>query len=275
MSGSAGGQRILREDVIPTITEYVEKVLNKYPNYKDCVITGSFNTSNKEDFGDIDLIVEVDANIKSEAKIEFIEFLSTISPYSMAFKSEKYKGKMYLNTGEIITLLCPIAGGKGYVQIDNIFSISPEETHFKNQFLSLPAIKQGLMLGLIKTVYTEDSLIHDLMGFDEAHELEFYLSSSGLTLKIVTLDIDTYKTLDSKDIAHYTDWNMVKELLKDYDFSLSFEELVDTIKNKLKNPRSINRVKGIFKSMVTVKSGEVGTPKGLEKEHALAIISVL
>ena len=120
MSGSAGGQRILREDVIPTITEYVEKVLNKYPNYKDCVITGSFNTSNKEDFGDIDLIVEVDANIKSEAKIEFIEFLSTISPYSMAFKSEKYKGKMYLNTGEIITLLCPIAGGKGYVQIDNI-----------------------------------------------------------------------------------------------------------------------------------------------------------
>jgi hypothetical protein len=64
-------------------------------------------------------------------------------------------------------------------------------------------------------------------------------------------------------------------LLKDYDFDEPFETLVYNIKYKLKNPRSINRIKGVFKSMVSVKSGEINTLKGKEKEQALNIISNL
>ena len=41
------------------------------------------------------------------------------------------------------------------------------------------------------------------------------------------------------------------------------------VNRKLTNARSKNRIAGIFKSMVSVKSGEVGTAKGKGKEDAL------
>lgn len=279
MSGSAGGNRILRKDVQKTVQHYKKTVLNNYDKYEDSVITGSYNTSSKTDFGDIDIIVQLSALNKEEIKKDFAKFLISLSPNKIVpFKSIKYKGKRFLNTGEIITILYPIYGNKEYVQIDNIISISSEETNFKNEFLSLPAIKQGLMLGLIKTAILENPHIINKFPVSRAlqhnQEFEFNLSSSALTLRLVTLTQD-YKLISKEDIWKTTDWNIVLELLKQYDFNKSFESIVDKIKNTLKNKRSINRVKGIFNSMVSVKSGEIGTPKGSEKEYALNIISKL
>ena len=52
--------------------------------------------------------------------------------------------------------------------------------------------------------------------------------------------------------------------------------LLKDLSSKLKNERSKNRIKGIFKSMVSIKSGEVGTPKGDNKQIALdAVDSIL
>ena len=279
MSGSAGGNRILREDVEKTVQHYQENVLNHYDKYENSIITGSYNTSNKTDFGDIDLIVQLDITDKISGKKDFSNFLITLSPkIIIPFKSIKYNGRRFLSTGEIITVLYPIIKNKGFVQIDNIISTSSKETNFKNEFLSLPAIKQGLMLGLIKTVVLENPKVLEKFPAHRAlqhnQEYEFNLSSSGLTLRLVDLTPD-YKTLEKKDIWKTTDWNVVEELLSDYDFNDSFETLLGNIKINLHNKRSINRIKGIFKSMVSVKSGEVNTPKGFEKQQALDVISKL
>jgi hypothetical protein len=279
MSGSAGGNRILRTDVEKTVKHYQKNVLTRYDKYQDSIITGSFNTMSKNDFGDIDIIVQLNASDKTQAKRDFVEFLITLPKNLIVpFKSIKYSGKRFLNTGEIITILYPIFQNKGFVQIDNIISLTSEETHFKNKFLTLPAIKQGLMLGLIKTVAIEDpDVVQHFVGLSALkhnQEYEFNLSSSALTLRLVDLTPD-YKTINSRDIWKTVDWNIVKKLLEDYDFTKSFEYIVSDIKNNLQNPRSINRVKGIFKSMVSVKSGEVGTSKGKEKEYALNIVSKL
>jgi hypothetical protein len=279
MSGSAGGNRINRADVEPTVVQYQKTVLDKYEKYRDSVITGSYNTSSKSDFGDIDLILELSGTDKILEKKEFAKFVSSLSPdIIVPFRSVKYKGKRFLSSGEIITILFPITNDNGYVQIDNIISLSAEETEFKNEFLSLPAIKQGLMLGLIKCIVLENPKVLKDFPISRAirhdQEFEFNLSSSALTLRLVTLTPD-YKELDREDIWKTTNWSVVKNLLKGYDFSKPFETLVYNIKNSLKNPRSINRIKGIFRSMVSTKTGEVGTPKGIEKEEALNIISKL
>jgi hypothetical protein len=184
-----------------------------------------------------------------------------------------------LNTGEIVTVLYPVPNTSSFVQIDNIISLSSEETDFKLNFLNIPASKQGLMLGLIRTIILEDPLAvkkyyTNEVRMDSNQELEFVLSSSRLSLRLVTL-LDDYKTVSTEEIWSTTNWNVVEELLNEYDLSLSFEELALQIKNKLQYPRSINRIKGIFRSMISIKSGEVDTPKGLEKQNALDFIAKL
>jgi len=278
MSGSTGGNRILRADVFPTFVDYQKKVLTPYSKYKCSAITGSYNYSGKKDFGDIDLIVHLDASNKKIAKKEFIDYLLSLSQNTIvSFVSKKYFGKRYLNTGEIITVLYPIYDNTGWVQIDNIISLSQEESDFKNRFLSLPAIKQGLMLGLIKTVILEDPNVSSLFLLPELNdnqELEFNLSSSALTLRLVDLTPE-YKTIKKIDVWKTIDWKIVQVLLEKYDFHKDFEDLLVDIKNNLHNSRSLNRVKGIFKSMVSVKSGERETEKGNEKQHALDLMSRL
>ena len=72
-SGSIGGNRILRADVKPTVEKYEKEVLQKFPGYKKCEITGSYNAGTKKDHGDIDLCIWIDSkedikNIKKEFK---------------------------------------------------------------------------------------------------------------------------------------------------------------------------------------------------------------
>jgi hypothetical protein len=280
MSGSAGGSRIERKDVQLTVSSYIQTVLQEYEFYQDSVISGSYNTSEKKDFGDIDLIVQLNGTDKKKIKEHFSSYLSSL-PESVIvpFKNSKYKSKRFLNTGEIVTVLYPVPNTSSFVQIDNIISLSSEETDFKLNFLNIPASKQGLMLGLIRTIILEDPLAvkkyyTNEVRMDSNQELEFVLSSSRLSLRLVTL-LDDYKTVSTEEIWSTTNWNVVEELLNEYDLSLSFEELALQIKNKLQYPRSINRIKGIFRSMISIKSGEVDTPKGLEKQNALDFIAKL
>ena len=109
MSGSAGGNRITRESVAKTVDNYINRILKKFPAFKSAKVSGSYNTSAKEDFGDIDLIVNLKATDKKNIKLELAKFFSELpDDVIVPFKSKKYKGKKYLNTGEIVTILYPI-----------------------------------------------------------------------------------------------------------------------------------------------------------------------
>ena len=277
MSGSAGGNRITRESVAKTVDNYINRILKKFPAFKSAKVSGSYNTSAKEDFGDIDLIVNLESDDKKGIKVDLAKFLSALpDDVIVPFKSEKYKGKKYLNTGEIVTILYPIEGQPGeYVQIDNIVSVSDDEAEFKKEFLDYPAEIQGLLLGLAKVICLEEDpkAIFARMGIKNIPELEanqeyeFNLSSAGLTLRIVTLD--NFKEVDRTEVWKTSNWSNIKRLFTNYKIDGSFEDLLNDISSKVKNPRSKNRIKGIFNSMVSIKSGEVGTPKGDNKQKSL------
>ena len=144
MSGSAGGNRISREAVAKTVDDYIKRVLSKFPGFRGAKISGSYNTSAKADFGDIDLIVNLTGEDKKNIKTELAKYVSSLSDdIIVPFKSDKYKGKKYLNTGEIITVLYPIIGvPNAFVQIDNIISISNEEAEFKKEQALTKALEE-------------------------------------------------------------------------------------------------------------------------------------
>jgi predicted nucleotidyltransferase len=277
-SGSAGGGRINRSFVEKTKDEYIKKVLSKFPGFKAARISGSYNTSSKEDFGDIDLIVMIEGDDKKKIKQELAAFLSSLpDDVIVPFKSEKYKGKKTLSSGELVTILYPIVGATDeYIQIDNIIAISEEESNFKQAFLDYPAEIQGLLLGLSKAILLEEDPqeIFKRLGINNVPELgpdeeyEFNLSSVALTLRIVRLSSE-FKELERKEVWKTTQWNTIKQLFSNFNIDGTFEDLLYDIVRKVKNTRSRNRIKGIFKSMISIKSGEVGTPKGVNKQRAL------
>ena len=283
MSGSAGGNRISRAAVEKTVQDYINKVLSKFPGFKDAKVTGSYNAGTKQDFGDIDLIVHLDSNDKKLVKQDLAKYFASFpDSVIVPFKSDKYKGKKSLSSGELVTILYPIVGMQDeFVQIDNIVSTSEEESTFKNTFLDYPAEIQGLLLGLAKVICLEEDpkSIFKRLGITNVPELEpnqeyeFNLSGVSLTLRIVTLD--NFKEIDRTDVWKSSDWNTVKKLFANYNIDGDFKTLLQDLKSKLKNERSKNRIKGIFKSMVSIKSGEVNTPKGDNKQAALDAVSSL
>ena len=284
MSGSAGGNRITRAVVEDTVQDYIKKVLSKFLGFKSAKVTGSYNAGTKQDFGDIDLIVQLDGTDKKAIKTDLAKYFATLpDSIIVPFKSDKYKGKKSLSSGELVTILYPIAGVPDeFVQIDNIISISEEESTFKNTFLDYSAEVQGLLLGLAKIICLEEDPkeifkrlgITNVPALEPNQEYEFNLSGAGLTLRIVTLD--NFKETERTDVWKSSDWNTVKKLFANYNIDVDFKTLLKELVSKLKNQRSKNRIKGIFKSMVSIKSGEVGTPKGETKQISLdAVDSML
>jgi hypothetical protein len=278
MSGSAGGNRIPREAVEATKNSYIRKVLSKFPGFKDAKISGSYNATGKSDFGDIDLIVTLEGDDKKKLKQDLAAFFAEFPDnLVIPFKSDKYKGKKSLASGELVTILYPIEGMPGqFIQIDNMVSTSEAESEFKKSFLDYPAEIQGLILGLTKVMLLEKDPtavframgIKDIPEAQEGQEYEFNLSSAGLTLRLVDLSPD-FKETGRQDVWKTSDWGVAKKLYDGFRIDGTFEELLKDIAAKCKNPRSKNRIKGIFKSMVSIKSGEVGTPKGAGKQQAL------
>jgi len=284
MSGSAGGNRIPRESLKKTAEYYIDKVLKNFPGFTSAKISGSYNTTSKSDFGDIDLVISITSDKdKKDVKKDLVKHLESLpQDLIVPFKSDKHKNKRTLNHGEIITVLFPIIGLEDqFVQIDNIISLSEEEGEFKKSILDLPAERQGLILGLIKTPLLEEEPekvfarmgIKDIEPLGPNQEYEFHINTSGLTLRKVTLD-DNFKTLESTDVWKSTDFNDVKKLLSNYNLEGSFKDLIGDIK-KLKNPRSKNRVKGWFLKNIRVQAGERGTPKADQKQQAIDTVAAL
>jgi hypothetical protein len=277
MSGVAGGGRIQKQDVQATFNKYVEEVLSKIPGFKKASLSGSVKAGSKADFGDLDIITWFEGDDKKEVKQRLIDTITKLPNDTIVpFKSEKYTGRRYYNSGELISVLYPIEGKPDeFIQVDNIIALTEEESVFKGSFLDLPAEKQGLIIGLAKVILLEENPeevfrrmgILNLPPLQKGEEYEFNLSSVKLSLRKVKLE--NFKEVAREEIWSTTNWGTIKILFRGFNIDGSFEDLLDDISKRLTNPRSKNRVAGIFKSMVSVKSGEVGTPKGKGKEDAL------
>lgn len=277
MSGVAGGNRILKQDVQATFDSYVKEVLSKIPGFKKAALSGSVKAGSKADFGDLDIVAWFEGEDKREVKQRIIDLITKLSDKIIVpFKSEKYTGRKYYNSGELISVLFPITGkNKEFIQVDNIIALSEEESVYKGAFLDLPAEKQGLLIGLAKVILLEQDPeevfrrmgIQNVPKLQKGEEYEFNLSSVKLSLRKVKLE--GFKEISREEIWSTSNWGLIKILFKGFNIDGSFEDLLDDISRKLTNLRSKNRIAGIFKSMVSVKSGEIGTPKGLGKEKAL------
>lgn len=277
MSGVAGGNRILKQDVQATFNKYVNEVLSTIPGFKKASLSGSVKAGSKADFGDLDIITWFEGDDKKEVKQRIIDAIAKLpSNVIVPFKSEKYAGRRYYNSGELISVLYPIEGKTDeFIQVDNIIALTEEESVFKGSFLDLPAEKQGLLIGLAKVILLEENQdevfrrmgIQNLPQLAQDEEYEFNLSSVKLSLRKVKLE--NFREVAREEIWSTTNWGTIKILFRGFNIDGSFEDLLDDISKRLTNPRSKNRVAGIFKSMVSVKSGEVGTPKGKGKEDAL------
>ena len=282
MSGAAGGTRIPRSAVEQTVKDYTDNILSKIEGFKDAKLSGSFNRPEKEDFGDIDIIVTIETDKdKKLVKKEISTLFQSLPDNELPpLQNPKYKGRKYINHGEMVSNLYPISGMPGeFVQVDNIISLSQEEGEFKKTILDYPAELQGLILGLVKTPLLEEDPkevfnrmgIKDIPQAGQDQEYEFHIDTSGLTLRLVTYG-ENYRILNSNTVWQSKDFKDVEKLLKGYNLQGTFEDIVTKVR-ALKNERSKNRVKGFFKKSIKVGAAEKGTPKGDTKQKALDTVA--
>lgn len=285
MSGVTGSERIKSRKSYNKILDNYREILKYFPGFISVNPSGSYNSDqNKKTFGDMDLIFHVDGGVynfdKKLIKLKLIEYLKNYSDKIVVpFTSEKYYGRRHYNSGEIVTINYKIKNSSiAPCQIDNIIAIDEEEAEFKTNFLDLPAEKQGLVIGLIKSVILEEDFkyITKRLGIGPIYsnltsyqEYEFNLSSSKLELRKVSYIPKTYKQTSREVVWTSKSWMCVLKLLQDYNLDMSFEELLEFTNRKLQNKRSAQRIKGMFNAMISIKSGEVGTKKGEDKQKAI------
>lgn len=285
MSGSTGAERITSRNAYNHFVSSYEQKLQGLDGFVSANPSGSYNSDMiKSSFGDIDLIIQFNTiKTKKEVKAQLFKYLQDFYPDCLCeFTSVKYKGKKYLSTGEILTIRY-FDEDLGYsVQIDNIISLSTDETYFKLYFLNIPAEKQGLICGLVKVALLESKYdIFKLLGItnlpelDKDQELEFSLSTVELQLRKVTYLPDTFKQIDKEIVWSSMKILDVNNLLYHYNLDSDFFTLMRMVESILKNPRSSNRIKGLFTSLVTVKSGERNTQKEIDKQCAIDMIKSL
>lgn len=275
MSGSIGGSRIKRESVQSTFNNYVNEVLKGFPGFVKAEITGSYNAGIKDDHGDLDLVILVRGFDLKLVKKNFKNYINSISDRMPVFSKGNHIGEVSQMYGSIVTCGWWIDGGDDWVQVDNIIVLSEQDMEFQKEFLNLDAPKQALLMGLIRVILNKIDIYSlfdktTLGKKNEDQEYEFVLSSSGLSLRLVTLNED-YKELDRKEIWRTTDWNIVKTLTRGLiNINDPYEQILSDIYSMFYNDdRSCRRIVGIMKSMIRVGPGEVGTPKGFGKENAI------
>jgi hypothetical protein len=286
MSGSTGADRIRsREDFKQFLRSYHE-IIKHFPGFVSITPSGSYNSNpNKTEFGDIDIILLIETDLdKKSLKKNLVIYLEGISDSIVVeFDSNKYRGRRTLNTGEIVTIRYHDAVLGYSVQIDNIIALDHTEADFKKKFLDLAAEKQGLVLGLVKVATIENFLVSlfDRLGINAPlvlatdEEYEFNLSSVELQLRHVIYEADSFKQKSRSVVWSSRNFEDIKLILTEYDLDADFDALLQQVKLNLKNPRSKNRVAGIFNSMIVAKSGEIGTAKGIEKDRARAEIQTI
>lgn len=269
MSGSIGGKRIKREEVQPTLDNYINKVLSKFPGFVSAQITGSYNAGTRKDHGDIDLAVHIKGTDVKTVKKNFKNFLDSLDLPEFVMGNKKgEKSQLY---GAIVTCGFPISGREeDYVQIDNIIVTNENEQKFQKKFLDLDAAKQGLIMGYIRTIlhHKDAAKILNHIGLQDLpkpsgnQEYEFVLSSAGLSFRLVTLTAEM-KESSREELWRSANWDIVEYILDPLDLSDSYEVLLEKIGKIVRGDnRSKPRIVGIMKSMIRVGPGEVGTPKG-------------
>ena len=285
MSGVAGGDRISREHIDSTAKSYIDTVLSGFPGFQSAEVTGSV-AAGKKDFGDIDLIVHIEGTDKKEIKKELQNYLENQSVNKiLPFRSEKYKGRRSYNAGELVSVLYPQTDAGKTAQIDNIVAITKDESVFKKSFLDWPAEKQGLVLGLVKVAIQEANATNTVeklfakLGLDIPQTekvVEFNMSGTELQLRTYRKNDMGREVKGSREVLwSSTNWHYLNSLLWQYDLTKSFEELLNDAQNTLKHPTSKQRVKGMFNSMVSIKSGEVGTPKAVRKQKTIDMVNAM
>jgi hypothetical protein len=283
MSGVAGAERVRsREDYVQFVGGY-SKLIHQFCENNILYYTGSYAADkDKQTFGDIDLIVTIPTVLtKTTLKKSLVEFFhNQPEDVIVPFSNPKYLGRRTYNSGEIVTIRY-YDKELGYsAQIDSIIARDYAEANFKRKFLNMPASIQGLVLGLVKVAILENSAdklfdrldISDPGVLGQDQEYEFNLSSNELQLRRVQYEPGTYKQVSREIIWTSTDFFHVHSLLGMTSFDFKFVELVSAINSRVKNPRSRERIKGLFASMISVKSGEIGTQKGAEKEKSLKLV---
>lgn len=286
MSGVTGNQRIQGRNTVTQIVESYQGLISRFSGFVSLSISGSWNSNpDKTSFGDIDLIVHIDGSLynndKSLLKKELVAFMNA-QPESVIvpFESEKYKGKRTYNSGEIVSVSYQCLDNLP-CQIDNIIALTKEEAEFKQHFLDMPAEKQGLLLGLTKVILLEEShtFVFDKLGLDininlhKNQELCFNLSSVELQLRLVTYEDNTFKEVDRQVLWRTNQWDIVERLFSSYNIKMDFNKLVSFLSKELKSDRSRTRLVGVFKSMISVKTGEVGTDKEKIKNNSISTVS--
>jgi hypothetical protein len=281
MSGVAGADRVKSRQDFQQFLKSYKGLVSQFPGFVSLNPSGSYNSNlEKNDFGDIDLIVHIQsdqdkATVKKQLQAFFMKQPETVI---VPFSSAKHAGKRSYNAGELVSVRYH-DDHLGYsAQIDNIVALDQKEAGFKQQFLDWPAEKQGLILGLIKiaAIETDPRILFKKLGIPdpgplaEGQEYEFNLSSVELQLRRITYKPGTYEQLNREVLWNSKDFEDIQKLLYQYNLDGDFEQLLAQSKQAIKNPRSNQRMQGVFASMITVKSGEVGTAKGAGKEAALA-----
>lgn len=269
MSGSIGGSRIKREEVELVAEKYSELVL-KPAGISHFAITGSYNAGTKKDHGDIDLVVLMDGS-KKEAKKRLKEFMEE-SPYVVEFASGKRAGQKAQLFGDLVTCGFPIDNER-YVQIDNVVTTSPESFEFQRHFLNMDAAKQALVSGLVRVIeqYLDKNTYMKDLGVPKAElkedqELEFVISTSGLSYRLVTLEGEHEKC--HEELWRSCDWSNVLYLLRDFNLNTSYDKLLEEVK-LITKPRDRRRIVGVMKSIIHIGSGEEGTEKGYAKSDCI------
>jgi len=285
MSGVAGGDRISNEHVNSTAKSYIDTVLSSFPGFVSADVTGGV-AAGKSDHGDIDLIVHIEGTDKRAIKKELQNYLENQSVNKiLPFRSDKYKGRRSYNAGELVSVLFPQTDAGKTAQIDNIVAVTKDESAFKKSFLDWPAEKQGLILGLIKTAIQEanatktiDRLFASIgLGAPKTNRvLEFNLSGIELQLRAYEKDHRGREAKGTREVLWKSNnWNDVVSLLRSYDLTKSFDDLLPDVQASLKHPTSKDRVKGVFNAMVSIKSGEVGTPKADRKQETINMVNAM
>ena len=280
MSGSTGADRIASREHFQQFIKSYKSIISKFPGFVSMNPSGSYNSNpDKKDFGDIDLIVHIESDKdKKEVKKDLVKFFEALpDDVIKPFTSEKHAGKRTGNTGELVTIRYHDKKLNYSVQVDNMIALSAAEANFKQQFLDYPAEKQGLILGLVKVASIEQPLgplfkklgIKATLDLPKDEEYEFNLSGVELQLRHSIYEPGTFKQKDRTVVWSTKDFDDVKKVLSQYKLDDTFEGLIKQAKQHLKNPRSSTRMNGVFSSMISVKSGEVGTAKGADKQAAI------
>lgn len=280
MSGSTGADRIASREHFQQFIKSYKTIISKFPGFVSMNPSGSYNSNpDKKDFGDIDLIVHIESDKdKASVKKDLVKFFEAMpNDVIKSFTSEKHEGKRTGNTGELVTIRYHDKKLDYSVQVDNMIALSHAEANFKQKFLDYPAEKQGLILGLVKVASIEQDLgtVFKRLGIKvkptlpKNEEYEFNLSGVELQLRHVKYEPGTYKQVSREVVWNTKDFDDVELLLSQYKLDDTFEGLIKQAKTHLKNPRSNARMQGVFSSMISVKSGEVGTSKGADKTAAI------